>query len=130
MKSITLFAVTAAFAAVLTSNLNAQALHVQRGLANETRVVPGTGAGSVSQPHVFLHRGDLVGHPTKPGVTPDALNRNLGAVSPRLLATFPQLGKAAASTADMAACKTMKKGDCSLPCCKTAAACAMPCCKS
>lgn len=128
MKKLALFAVAATFA-VLTSNLNAQTLHSPRGLANEIRSAAGTTGDSLDRAHLFAHRGDYVGHPTAPGVTADALNRNLGAISPRVLATFPELAAPAKGDA-MAACKTMKKGECSLPCCHTTGACAMPCCKS
>ena len=128
MKKLALFAVAATFA-VLTSNLQAQALHSPRGLANEIRTVPGTAEDNLDRAHPFTHRGDYVGHPTAPGVTADALNRNLGAVSPRVLATFPELAAPEKGDA-MAACKMMKKGQCTLPCCHTTGACAMPCCKS
>ena len=124
----------AAVAAAFTTQLQAgEPLLSPRAQANQTRTLSGVTEDKIDRANPFQHKGDLVLHPRGAGIGNDRdlvrENRNL-AVSPRALATFPQLGASAADSGDMAACKTMKKGECSLPCCKTKTTCAMPCCKS
>ena len=91
----------------------------------------------------YVHEAKPVGSPRGLAMT-DSLHRVPGTdsgmvqiatgstVSPRAAATFPWLknGTGMPDSPAFAACKTAKKGECTMNCCKTATACAMPCCKS
>ena len=121
-----------AFAAAFTSQLKAhEPLLSPRAQANQIRTVPGVTADSLDRAHLFTHKSDAIAHPTTPGVTPDLLQRGLVTGSPRANETFPQLARQISSGTDgMAMCKTMKKGECAMACCKTKTpTCTMPCCK-
>ena len=69
------------------------------------------------------------------GSEADHLDRDVSSVSPKLATTFPDVAANARALSNarpraMAACKTMKAGDCTKDCCKTKGTCSMPCCKS
>lgn len=124
--------VAVALAAAFTPQLKAhEPLLSPRAQANQIRTVPDVTSDSLDRAHLFAHRGDAIAHPTAPGVTPDLLRRELVTGSPRANETFPQLARQISSgTEGMAMCKTMKKGECAMPCRKTTTpACTMPCCK-
>ena len=125
--------VAVSFAAAFAIQLKAHEPSLSpRAQANQIRTVPGTAEDRLGRPHLFTHRGDSVATPTAPGVTPDALQRGLVSGSPRAVEASPKTARPLSSaTDDMAMCKTMKKGECALPCCKSKTpACTMPCCKT
>ena len=133
----------AALLAVTTSALVATAgtpniLVSPRAASQQPTVSSGSGAD-----HDYVHAAKPAGSPRGLAAA-DSLRRVPGTdsdmvqiaasptVSPRAAATFPWLNNDTGmhdSTA-FAACKTAKKGECSMNCCQTATACAMPCCKS
>ena len=103
---------------------------------------PSVGAGS-DVDHDFVHEAKPVGSPRGLAATA-SLYRGPGtdsgvirftassAVSPRAAATFPWINHDTGmrDSTVFAACKTARKGECSMNCCATATACTMPCCKS
>ena len=103
---------------------------------------PSVVSGSVAD-HDYVHEAKPVGSPRGLAAA-DSLRRVPGTdsdmvqivtsstVSPRAAATFPWLkhDTRMSDVTAFAACKTAKKGECTMNCCKTATACAMPCCKS
>lgn len=124
--------VALALAAAFTSQLKAhEPFRSPRAQENQIRTVPGVTANSLDRVNLFTHKSDAIAHPAEPGMTPDLLQRGLVTGSPRANETFPQLARPISSgTEGMAMCKTMKKGECAMACCKTTTpTCTMPCCK-
>ena len=137
MKNLSIFAVAALFATVLTSNLNAaEPLLSPRAKANQIVTVPGVTGQKLDRANLFTHRGDTAAHPRVAGVSNDrdlvGENREI-TVSPRALAAYPHLANAAVRPvkAIAACCKTMTKAECGLACCKdTGTKCGGTCCKA
>ena len=122
----------AVVAAAFTSQVQAhEPLLSPRAQANLSRTVSGSTEDSLDRAHLFTHKGDVAAQPAAPGATSDLLQRGLVSGSPRANEASPQMARQISSGTDgMAMCKTMKKGECAMPCCKTTTpTCTMPCCK-
>ncbi|MBK8001500.1 MAG: hypothetical protein IPK15_23060 [Verrucomicrobia bacterium] len=133
MKNLLITAGAVALAAVI--NLNAaEPLLSPKAKANQTRTVSGTTENRLErglQPMSPKAQSILVRKVSGTGDGRDLVreSRNITA-SPKVLAVFPHLAKSSTSDA-MASCKTMKKGECAMACCKeTTSHCAGGCCKS
>ncbi len=127
----------ATVAAVFTSNLTAgEPLLSPRAQANETRTMSTPSAERIDRANQFSHRGDLVAATIATGATSERdlvrESRDMTG-SPRMQKVFPRLaqtGDALTQTGSMACPKSMKKGECSMACCKdTATHCSGGCCK-
>jgi hypothetical protein len=107
MKTLTLFTMAAALAAVATSDLNAAEPFLSpRVNENWIRTVPGVTEDRLDRRNLFKHRVDLVAHPRVAGLSNDRdlvrTSRGITA-SPRALATFPWLAKPQERTGAMIA---------------------------
>ena len=137
MKNLSLFAVAATFAAVLTSNVTAAEPFLSpRAKANQIVTVPGVTEEKLDRANMFKPKSAYWGNTVARGSGSDRNlvleDRNITA-SPKALATFPELFKGGVkpATAIAACCKTMTKAECGMACCKDAGPkCGGSCCKS
>ena len=140
MKNLSVFTVVAAFAAVLTSNVNAaEPLLSPRAKANQMVTVSGVTEDKLDraiQPGTPKGRELAYSLRKVPSTGPsiDLVRENRGiTASPKALANYPQMFKPAMkpATAIAACCKTMTKAECGMACCKdTSPKCGGTCCKS
>ena len=131
-KIILTLAVAVVVAAFNTSLQAAQPFLSPRASENQTRTVSGVTENRLDRADLFKHKGDLVAHARVAGVSMDRdlVRESRGLIgSPKALAAMsPSARPFVATSAEMAFCKTMKKGECAMPCCKTVTSCKMPCC--
>lgn len=137
MKNLFIIAGAVAVAAVI--NLNAAEPFLSpKAKDNQIRTVSGTTEDKLErglQPMSPKAQSILARKVSGTGNGRDLVreSRNLTA-SPKALATFPHLAKTSVTppaSDSMASCKTMKKGECAMACCKeTASHCTGGCCKS
>lgn len=137
MKNLFIFAGAVAVAAVI--NLNAAEPFLSpKAKANQARTASGTTEDKLErglQPMSPKAQSLLVRTVSGTGDGRDLVreSRNITG-SPKALATFPHLAKTSVTppvSDAMVACKTMKKGECAMACCKEAVShCTGGCCKS
>lgn len=137
MKNLSVFAVAAAFAAVLTSNVNAaEPLLSPRAKANQIATAPGVTEEKLDRANMFKPKSASWGNTVAKGSgnDRDLVRESRGiTASPKALANYPQMFKPAMkpATAIAACCKTMTKAECGMACCKDSATkCGGTCCKS
>lgn len=137
MKNLLITAGAVALAAVI--NLNAaEPLLSPKAKANQTRTVSGTTENRLErglQPMSPKAQSILVRKVSGTGDGRDLVRESRNIIAgPKALATFPHLAKtfiASPASDSMASCKTMKKGECAMACCKeTVPHCTGGCCKS
>ncbi len=132
MKTTKLFLTLAVAVVVAAFNTSLQAADVflsPRAQENQTRTVAGVTENRLDRADLFQHKAGAALPTRVAGVANDRdlVRESRGLIgSPKALASAPRSSVAASS--EMAGCKTMKKGECAMPCCKTVGTCKMPCC--
>lgn len=135
MKTTKLFLTLAVIVVAAAFNTSLQAAGPflsPRASENQTRTVAGVTENRLDRADFFQHKA-AGAWPTRVASTAhdrDLMRESRGLIgSPKALAAMPASAKSFVATcAEMATCKTMKKGECAMPCCKTTGTCKMPCC--
>ena len=135
MKTTKLFltlAVSVVAAAFDTSLQAADAFLSPRAQENQTRTVAGVTENRLDRVDLFQHKAGAAWPARVASVANDRdlvrESRGLSG-SPKAVAAMPVSARLPVATdTEMASCKSMKKGECARPCCKTTGTCKMPCC--
>ena len=139
MKNLSIIALAATLAAVLSSNANAaEPLLSPRAKANQIVTVTGVTEEKLDRANLFKPKSASWGNTVAKGSSSDRdlVREGRGiTASPKALANFPNLFnpaiKSGGAAGIAACCKTMTKAECGMACCKDAGPkCGGTCCKS